>query len=290
MVTSMTGFGRASAPGPRGAVTVEVRTVNNRFLDLTVRGSNQVPLQEERIRERVRSRMERGKVTVAVSVEGNAEETPQPDLERARSYRDALRVLGEELRLAGEPDLGMIASFRDIFVGQAQPPDEEAEWAAVEVALETALEACWSMRRREGEALALDLTERIGRVAAGLAEIERLAPDRLRAYADRLRGRITELVAGPPPDQERLEQELVLYADRIDVSEECTRLRSHLAQFREAMEGEAPAGRTLNFLLQEMHREVNTIGSKANDAEITRTVVALKEELEKIREQVQNIE
>ncbi len=290
MVTSMTGFGRASEPGPRGTVTVEVRTVNNRFLDLTVRGNNQVMMQEERIRERVRSRMERGKVMVAVSVEGSAEEAPQPDLERARSYRDALRSLGEELRLAGEPDLGMIASFRDIFTGQAQPPDEEAEWAAAEGALEAALEACWSMRRREGEALALDLAERIGRIEEGLGEVERLAPDRLRAYADRLRARISELISGPPPEPGRLEQELVLYADRIDVSEECTRLRSHLVQCREAMAGEAPAGRTLNFLLQEMHREVNTIGSKANDAEITRVVVALKEELEKIREQVQNIE
>jgi uncharacterized protein (TIGR00255 family) len=290
MVTSMTGFGRASAPGPRGTVTVEVRTVNNRFLDLTVRGNNQVTMQEERIRERVRSRMERGKVMVAVSVDGSAEETPHPDLERARGYRDALRILGEELRLAGEPDLGMIASFRDIFAGQPQPPDEEAEWAAAEGALEEALEACWSMRRREGEALALDLAERIGRIEQGLGEVERLAPDRLRAYADRLRARIAELIAGPPPEPGRLEQELVLYADRIDVSEECTRLRSHLVQCREAMTGEAPAGRTLNFLLQEMHREVNTIGSKANDAEITRVVVSLKEELEKIREQVQNIE
>jgi uncharacterized protein (TIGR00255 family) len=290
MVTSMTGFGRGTAEGPDGPVTVEIRTVNNRFLDVAVRGAPQATRLEERIRERIRTRMERGKISVAVTTESAAPAAPVLNLERARGYVEALRELAAATGVSGEPDLAILTAFRDVFTSPPEQVDEETDWRGIGPALEAALEACTAMRRREGEALAADLEKRIEHLAEGLAEVERLAPERTRAYAQRLRERIAELLNGTPSDRERLEQELVLYADRIDVSEECTRLHSHLAQFREAMAGSDSAGRTLNFLLQEMHREVNTVGSKANDAEMTRVVVAMKEELEKIREQVQNIE
>jgi uncharacterized protein (TIGR00255 family) len=146
------------------------------------------------------------------------------------------------------------------------------------------------MRQREGDALERDLSDRLGALEKGLTEIENLAPDRSRDYADRLRIRIEEVLAGTEIDENRLYNEIALYADRIDISEECTRLKSHLDQAGKIIAGPDPAGRQLNFLLQEMHREFNTLGSKSNEHEISHLVVGMKEELEKIREQVQNVE
>jgi uncharacterized protein (TIGR00255 family) len=287
----MTGFGRGTHVGPGNAsVVAEIRSVNNRFLDVTVRGSREAPLVEARIRDMLRQRLERGKVTVTLTMEGVEEENLAPDLERAGAYLQALLTLRDELKLKGEPDLTMLAGYRDILTAPPAQVTDEAVWEQVSGAVEDAVEALVAMRRREGEALQADLEARLEAISDGLSRIEERAPERGKDYADRMRARLTELLNGVSVDEERLLMELALYADRIDISEECTRLTSHIEQVRTTMEGPDSAGRRLNFLLQEMHREVNTLGSKANDQEIGYQVVAIKEELEKIREQVQNIE
>ena len=290
MVQSMTGFGRGTASDPRRETVVEVHSVNNRFLDIVLRGSREAMQLEPQIRDLVRRYLERGRVTVTISIEGTEEGEPALDIERARAYLRILNSLSKRLDLPGEPDLAMLAGFRDVISSNVVEESGEDLWQSVEPALGEALEALMVMKKREGGALSDDLERRIGAVEESLDEIEKLAPDRSSEYAEKLKGRVEELLDGAAIDENRLYNEIALYADRIDISEECTRLHSHLNQARQIMAGSNPAGRQVNFLLQEMHREVNTIGSKANDQGISHLVVAMKEELEKMREQVQNVE
>ena len=290
MVYSMTGFGRGSSRSESGEVAVEIRSVNNRYLDVTVRGGSETEMVEERIREALREQLERGKVTVTISVDGESEGLPRADVERARAYADALKTLADELGLREEPDLALLSGFRDVIRPRAAELDPEKAWEAIRPAFQQALDGFLAMRRKEGEALERDVAGRLDAIEEELDAVMERAPERVPAYADRLKERIGELLDQVPVDEARLAQEIAVYADRIDISEECTRLESHLGQARSLMEGEDPSGRSLNFLLQEMHREINTIGSKANDGGINHRVVGMKEELEKIREQVQNIE
>jgi uncharacterized protein (TIGR00255 family) len=287
----MTGFGRGTCTSADGAVAVvEIRSVNNRFLDVSVKGGREAVLVEPLIRERLRTRLERGKVSVSVAMQRPGEELPEPDLGRAAAYLQALRSLKAELGLDGEPDLAMMAGFRDVLMERAVDADEGALWGEIAPAVDQALEAVVEMRRREGEALSADLTARVEAIEEKLGGVEERAPERAAEYLARMKERLRDLLEGVDLDHDRMNLELSLYADRIDISEECTRLHSHIDQAREAIDAAEPAGRRLNFLLQEMHREVNTLGSKANDAQIGYLVVGMKEELEKIREQVQNIE
>jgi len=290
MVRSMTGFGRGTTSDSRVETVVEVHSVNNRFLDVAVRGGKEATLLESRIRDVVRRRVERGRITVTVTVHGVEEDEPQVDLERAEVYLKILHTLRERLDLPGEPDLALLAGFRDVIALNVTERDGEEAWVCISPALEEALEALVTMRDTEGEMLAEDLLNRLRAVEECLGAVEELAPVRSQAYAERMKERIEEILTSTALDENRLYNEIALYADRIDISEECTRLHSHLNQARQIMEGPDSAGRQLNFLLQEMHREVNTVGSKANDQEISYLVVGMKEELEKIREQVQNIE
>lgn len=290
MVRSMTGFGRGTTSDSRVETVVEVHSVNNRFLDVAVRGGKEATLLESRIRDVVRRRVGRGRITVTVTVHGVEEDEPQVDLERAEVYLKMLHALQERLDLPGEPDLALLAGFRDVITLNVTERDGEEAWVCISPALEEALEALVTMRDTEGEMLAEDLLNRLRAVEKCLGVVEELAPVRSQAYAERMKERIEEILTSTPLDDNRLYNEIALYADRIDISEECTRLHSHLNQARQIMEGPDSAGRQLNFLLQEMHREVNTVGSKANDQEISYLVVGMKEELEKIREQVQNIE
>ncbi len=290
MVRSMTGFGRGTTSDSRVETVVEVHSVNNRFLDVAVRGGKEATLLESRIRDVVRRRVGRGRITVTVTVHGVEEDEPQVDLERAEVYLKMLHALRERLDLPGEPDLALLAGFRDVITLNVTERDGEEAWVCISPALEEALEALVTMRDTEGEMLAEDLLNRLRAVEKCLGVVEELAPVRSQAYAERMKERIEEILTSTPLDENRLYNEIALYADRIDISEECTRLHSHLNQARQIMEGPDSAGRQLNFLLQEMHREVNTVGSKANDQEISYLVVGMKEELEKIREQVQNIE
>ncbi len=290
MVRSMTGFGRGTASDTRFEMVIEIHSVNNRFLDIVVRGGREVMQLEQRIREYLRQHLERGRIVVSLGVEGTREGQPVVDIQKANAYLDILNDLKERFDLSGEPDLALLSGFRDVISSNAAEEVGEELWDTIQSALEDAVQALMVMRQREGAALEEDLVARLDAIENELAEIEALAPERSKGYAKRLRNRVEEVLEGTEIDENRLYNEIALYTDRIDISEECTRLRSHINQARQIISGEDPAGRQLNFLLQEMHREVNTIGSKSNEHEISHIVVCMKEELEKIREQVQNIE
>jgi uncharacterized protein (TIGR00255 family) len=287
----MTGFGRAEATGPGWAGTVEMTSVNHRFLEVRCRLPKRLSGLEPRIQQAVQQRFVRGHVEV--KLEERSQEGPRAlrvDLDLARQYVEAIRTLQREFGLPGEIRLDMLVGQRDLLAVAESEESLDQLWVGLEPALVAALEALAEMRAREGTALAGALGRDLGEVEAGLARILARAPEIVRLHRDRLRERVAALLEGRLPDAERLEQEVALLADRSDVTEECDRLQSHLVQFAQALAQAGPQGRRLDFLLQEMNREVNTIGSKAADAGVAQEVVGLKTALERLREQVQNLE
>lgn len=295
VIRSMTGFGRGQATESGYTITVEVRSVNGRYAETTVRLPRAMADLESSAVGTVQKRVSRGKVTVAVSLEsGNGQATSTgvavvPDLRLAQSYRDALEKLRDELGLSGQVDLHAITRFTDVFVTKEAQFDAESMACLLDRSLAMALDALDAMRLREGEALAADFLGRIGLLSGLLATVMERAPLRIEEARQKLRDRIAALLDNDVVDEARLAMEIAIIADRSDITEECTRLRSHLEQFKDLMREET-AGRKLNFLLQEMNREVNTIGSKSNDAAIAHMVVEMKDEIERLREQVQNVE
>ena len=286
----MTGFGRGTAREGAAEATVEVRAVNGRFAEVTVRGLGELAQHEAAVQGIVKDAIDRGNATVHVAASAPEGGGLRVDREAAGAYGALLR---EAATAAGLPveavTLADVLRVGDVVV--PAPADEATvagAWAAVEAALAGALGELEAMRAAEGAALADDLAARADAIEASTREVEARAPARLEAARARLRDRLDEL-ALTDLDPGRLEAEAALLADKLDVTEETVRLRSHLDQFREAIAEGGPVGRRLNFLAQEIGREINTIGSKANDAEITRLAVSMKEELEKIREQVQNV-
>lgn len=289
---SMTGFGGGEARAGTTRVGVEVRTVNHRYLDVTVKGPREYVSLESRILEAVRARMKRGKVDVFVSraADAGAPGAVQVNAPLARGYRDALRALQAELGLPGEVTIGMIAALRDVVVTGAPDSDPEAEWPAVLEALGVALDRLAAMRADEGKRLADDLAKQTANLRALAAAARERAPKIVEEYRVRLRDRLAKLLGDTALDPARLAQEVALLAERTDVHEELVRLDSHLDQLDALLGGGGELGRKLDFLLQEVGREINTLGSKANDADLARIVVDLKSTAEKIREQIQNLE
>jgi len=291
MIKSMTGYGRGEASGTEASVTAELRSVNHRFCEIVVRLPKSLAALEDVLKRSIQQKCARGRIELGVALGGGKEaKTLSLDRTLARQYHGLLRTMKKELRLSGSVDIALLAAFRDIISIVDRPVDEGQLAQAVKRATTSALTALDAMRRREGAALAGDLTHRMASVRTHVASIADRAPAVVRDHFDRMKARVEKLAGSADLDAARLHQELALFADRCDISEELTRLRSHLDQFEHALTSEDPVGRTLDFLLQEIGREVNTIGSKSNDAAITQNVVTLKSELEKIREQVQNIE
>ncbi len=288
----MTGFGRGEAAGPRRAFTAEVQSVNHRFLEVRCRLPKRLAGLEPRIQQAIQARFSRGHFEVLVldkDLDGCGR-TLKVDVPLARQYVDALRTLQQALGLSGEVTLEMLTTQRDLIAVEESPEALEESWAELHPALAKALDAVAEMRRREGEALVGSLRSHLDEVEGTLQAILERAPEVTRQKRDRLRERVAELLDGRLPDPARLEQEVALLAERSDVTEECDRLRSHLSQFRAALEQPGPQGRRLDFLLQEMHRETNTIGAKSADAPLAHAVVGLKTAIERLREQVQNLE
>ena len=290
----MTGFGRASRHHQGAEATVEMRSVNNRYCDVSVRLPRALAEREADVQAQVKAAFARGRITVQVQLEQSSDAalSIQVDEDAARAYALLLEHLREAAGFEEPVRLEHLLRFSDVFT----TPDEdeagadEAAWEAVQAALEEATEALRAMRRQEGEALRTDLLARADAIEAALEQVEARAPDRVTEARQKLHDRLQDLLESPRLNEDRLELEITLLADKLDVTEEGVRLRSHLALFREALGSDEPVGRKLNFLAQEMGREINTIGSKANDAEIAHLAVEMKEELEKIREQVQNVE
>lgn len=292
MLRSMTGFGTASAAVGGESVTVEIKSVNHKFCEVKARVPRELSTLDAMVQRIVKERLARGALDVVVrrasrTVNGSV---PTVDLQLARDYRDAFAQLAQTL---GLPDG---TTVRDL----AQQPGvirlEEAQVnlvdaaSALEQALSGALDALISMRTKEGASLFADLSSRLDLVVATVEELVTVAPTAVDEYRERLKERIAELARGVPVDAQRLAQEVAYFAERTDVAEEMTRLRSHLQQFRALLSATEPSGRKMDFLVQELHREVNTTGSKSQHAGISARVLALKAELERVREQVQNVE
>ena len=293
MIRSMTGFGSGRGETPGETISVELRSVNGKFCDVKPHLPRDLLSLESELVRAVKARLSRGAVDVFVRREGRDSAraaVPRVDLPLAAAYAKALRGMTESLGLSGEPSLQDLVQLEGVLTLSEEPPDLTAASAALRLALETALSALEAMRRSEGEALARDLSLRLDTLEKGAALIRALAPQVVEGYRDRLAARVAELARGGPADPQRLAQEVAFFADRTDVAEELTRLASHTAQVRALLSSEAPAGRKLEFLVQEVHREVNTIGSKSQHAGISTQVVELKAELERIREQLANIE
>ena len=292
MIRSMTGYGRREAAWSGGAVIAEVRAVNHRFCEIVMRLPRSLSALEEELKPSIQRRCARGRIELTVSLSGGRETEKALSLDRslARRYHRLLRDLQQELKLGGTVDLALVAGFRDILVVDERPVADKRLAAIVKRLAAGAVSDLGAMRRREGAALASDIRERLRTIRDAMGHASARAPLSAQAHFDRMKARVEKLLGGGETDAARLHQELAVYADRCDFSEELTRLGSHLVQFESGLKGEEPVGRTLDFLLQEMGREINTIGSKANDAEIAVQVVRIKGELEKVREQVQNIE
>jgi uncharacterized protein (TIGR00255 family) len=292
LIRSMTGFGAGRGEAGGEAISVELRAVNGKFCEVKPRLPRELSSLEPELAKTIKGRISRGVVEAFVRREagGVRGSVPRADLALAAAYAKAFRELKDSLGLAGEPTVQDLAAMEGVISLGESAPEPEAAAAALQQALSAAIDALDQMRRREGEALARDLSARLDTIEKGAGEVARLAPLQVDAVRDRLSARIAELSRGIPLDPARLAQEVALFADRTDVAEELTRLASHLAQARGLISSQAPAGRKLEFLVQELNREINTIGSKSQHAGIAATVVELKAELERIREQVQNVE
>jgi uncharacterized protein (TIGR00255 family) len=287
----MTGFGAAAGPIGSQQVTLELRTVNHRFFNPSIKLPGALSQWEGELREQLRKGVARGHVTATARIERAANEVQAIDEQKVARYAELLRGLQQRHQLDGPVDLATILRFPDVL---ASGQDDESVGTAAEVQklAGEALAALTSMREVEGARLAALLEERIATVEAALGRIAQRAPARLVAERERLSKAVKELTEGVDLDQQRLAQEIALLADRLDVSEEVDRFRSHVSAFRETLASgkKEPVGKRLGFLLQEMLREANTTGSKSRDAAMLHDVVAVKEELERIAEQVENIE
>lgn len=292
MINSMTGYGKGEAQSGNVALIVEIKTVNHRYADITVKLPRTLMALENEIRRQIGQVLKRGKIDVFVNF-GQAEETSVvPVLNRplALAYRDLLTTMRNELGLSGGVTLEMIIAQKDVIqLREAEGSVEMLQDRLLE-ALERALGQVAGMRRKEGEATAIDLRERLAQLESLLGAVEQRAPLIPQEWQAKLLERLARLQQNHEWEPQRIAQEVAIYADRCDISEELVRFRSHLGQFRGLFEDAEPVGRRMDFLVQELNREVNTMGSKSNDADLTRAVVAMKAELEKVREQVQNIE
>lgn len=290
----MTGYGRGECASNGLKITVEVSSVNRRQSEISVNLPRELEVLEAQVRDEVNKMVSRGRLTVRIGKQSsgkNGADKAQINTALAKTYVREFTQLAKDLKLAGPVTLDLL--LRAPGVLQAEPEFAEAEevWPAVEKSLKTALATLVKMREREGSNLAKDLSERMNTIRKCWQKISKQAPEAQVRYREQLRQRIKNAgLEMPTIDDERMLKEVVLFADRSDVSEELTRLQSHFQQFEDCLKSKEPVGRTLDFLAQEMNREVNTIGSKANDALISREVVVLKAELEKFREQVQNVE
>lgn len=293
MIISMTGFGRGESAGEGIVATVEMRSVNNRFLEVSARMPKEFAARENDLREILRKSLTRGKVTVSVNVaRSGSQEIPfLVDEGLVVQYKEALNQIRKAAKIKETAGLQHLLMFKDELIRRGTEDDkEEQDWKVIADAVAKAAQNMQEMRSNEGRELAKDLRKRIATIDNLVNDAEKLSKEQVPEERKRLRERIARLFENDEIDEQRLEMEIVLLADKLDVTEECVRYRSHSKFFLEAVKDPEPAGRRLNFLLQEMHREINTIGSKSSDARIAHQIVKAKEELEKIREQVQNIE
>lgn len=289
---SMTGFGRGEAEAGGRQWVAEIRCVNHRYLDLKIKLPKGYAGLEKQAREMLSATMQRGRVDVSLTVTGDFSDLQKIEVNStiANTYRDALANLGKSLELEDDTTLSMLTSYPEVMVLKKQNEDLDTVWPAMEQALAQAISTCDTMRIQEGSAMAKDLHERLITFSEVVQEIGNSIPELLQKREQTLNERLQKLLDKVQLDPQRLAQEVAILADKTDVTEEMVRLDCHINQFRSFLEADEATGRKLDFLLQEFLREVNTMASKINDATIAHLTVDLKAELEKMREQVQNIE
>lgn len=292
MISSMTGFGRGESKQNGMVVTAEVRSLNHRFLDVELRLPKSLCVFERELKRMISSGLSRGKVNATIMIKG--EEITSAgliiDKELATTYIKLLNELKDDLNLDDSIKLEQLLNFPDIITVDNSKELDDSVWEAVKTAIELAIADLKEMRLKEGLEIKNDLEPRVAMIEEQIVAIESSSKEKSKEEFEKLKQRVEELVSSEVIQDGRLEMEVALIAEKVDVTEECIRFKSHNKLFLDLLENGKSEGRKLNFLVQEMHREANTIGSKANDASIAHLVVGIKEEVEKIREQIQNIE
>jgi uncharacterized protein (TIGR00255 family) len=292
MIKSMTGYGKGQGGSEEVTLTVEIRSVNHRYSDVTVKAPRSLLPLEGEVKKIVSRRLKRGKIDIFINQEFAATAATIPTLNHslASAYVELFEQIRTSFPVDGGIPLSLLAAQRDVIVLKEAVPAEEAMRSSLETALEKALDNIEGMRAAEGEATRHDMEARLENVQNMLAQVESRAPHVPQEWQAKIAERLDRLAKDFEWDPQRVAQEIAVFADRCDISEEIIRFKSHLKQFFALFDAAEPVGRQMDFLVQELNREVNTMGSKSNDAELTRQVVAIKSELEKIREQVQNVE
>ena len=292
MVMSMTGFGRAELSVGTRDIIVEIKSVNHRYFEFTCRTSRGYSFLEDKLKKYVGERVSRGKVDMYVSVTENNDDSVEVELNKplASGYIDAMRTLAQEYKIREDISVSVLARMNDIFQITRPPADEDAVFADVKVVVDAALDRFLSMRETEGEKLKADILSRAETIIGIVGEIEERSPQTVLEYRERLYAKLRDVLQSNDIDDQRILTEAAIFADKVAVDEETVRLRSHFDQMTKFLDSGEPVGRKLDFIVQEMNREANTIGSKVNDSRLAHKVVDIKGEIEKIREQVQNIE
>lgn len=292
MIKSMTGFGRAVAETDGYVITVEIKSVNHRYFEFSSRIPRQYGFLDDKLKSYINSRVSRGKVECYVSIEALNTEAAQVVVNNtlASAYVSALKEISANYDLKEDFGASTVARFQDVLVVKKADEDEEKIWSYVKSVTDTALDKFIAMRTVEGAKMKNDISSRADYILSCVEYIEKRSPETVKEYNDKLVERVHDLIGDVSLDEGRIIQEVAIYADKVAVAEETVRLRSHLDQLKAFINSDEPVGRKMDFLVQEINRETNTIGSKANDVDIARKVVDIKAEVEKIREQIQNIE
>lgn len=292
MIKSMTGFGRAVAETDGYVITVEIKSVNHRYFEFSSRIPRQYGFLDDKLKSYINSRVSRGKVECYVSIDALNTEAAQVVVNNtlASAYVSALKELSKNYDLKEDFGASTVARFQDVLVVKKADEDEEKIWSYVKSVTDTALDKFIAMRTVEGEKMKNDISSRADYILSCVEYIEKRSPETVKEYNDKLVERVHDLIGDVSLDEGRVIQEVAIYADKVAVAEETVRLRSHLDQLKAFINADEPVGRKMDFLVQEINRETNTIGSKANDVDIAHKVVDIKAEVEKIREQIQNIE
>lgn len=292
MVKSMTGYGRHQELLDGMDITVEIKSVNHRYFDFTSKTPRIYGFLDEKLKSYVQSRVSRGKIECYVAVNNLEDDTVIVEVNKslAKGYYDAFKELSESFDIENNVNAGQLARFPDVLLVRKEEENEEKIWNAVKAVAEKAVDKFIAMRETEGEKLRDDIVSRADVILSKVEYVEKRSPETVKEYTEKLLVRMKDVLGDVSIDETRILTEAAIYADKIAVAEETVRLRSHLCQLKDFFNSEEAIGRKMDFLVQEINREANTIGSKANDVDIARCVLDIKSEVEKIREQVQNIE
>ena len=292
MVRSMTGFGRGEATVDGRDIVVEIKSVNHRYFEFNCRTTRGYSFLEEKLKSYIKDSVKRGKIDVYVSLtqKEDTESVVKINESLAQGYINALKKLSQEYGIKDDISVSTVSAYSDIFQVRKAPEDEEEVWNAVKPVLDSALKNFISMRETEGEKMKADVMDRAERILSIVSEIELRSPERVKEYEARLKEKIQELLGSAEYDEQRIITEVAIFGDKVAVDEETVRLRSHIESTKDTLIEGGSVGRKLDFIAQEMNREANTILSKANDLEVSNWAISLKTEIEKVREQIQNIE